>query len=156
MQAKKNICCFIGHKKVVNESNLKEKINNIVENLISNHNVEIFMFGSKSQFNDLSYSVITNLKNKYPHIARVYVRAEYPTITKEYENYLLQRYECTYYPKKIINSGKAVYVERNQIMIDKSDVCVIYYNENNLSNNGTRTAYNYAKSKNKTIINTFK
>ena len=40
-------------------------------------------------------------------------------------------------------------------MIDNSEYCLFYYNENLYKNksSGTKLAYNYAISKNKTIIN---
>ena len=57
-----------------------------VENLILNHDVEIFLFGSKSEFNSLCRDVVTELKGKHPHIKRVYVRAEYEEISEDYEN----------------------------------------------------------------------
>ena len=66
------------------------------------------------------------------------------------------------------NAGKASYVERNQEMINKSDFCVVYYDENyapprrrnsrrDLTDyqpkSGTRLAYDYAVKKGKEIIN---
>ncbi len=48
------------------------------------------------------------------------MRAEYPYINEHYKNYLLENYEDTYYPEKILNSGRASYVERNYEMIDNS------------------------------------
>jgi len=57
------------------------------------------------------------------------VRAEYPYIDEDYKNYLLEHYEETYYPEKIVNAGKAAYVERNCEMINSSSVCVVYYDE---------------------------
>ena len=91
------------------------------------------------------------LKEKYSHIKRVYIRAEYPRISKNYEKYLLKNYEETYFPKHIVNAGKAVYIERNYEMIDKSDICVVYYIPTEKS--GTGIAYKYAEIKKKKIIN---
>ena len=75
---------------------------------------------------------VTELKEKHPHIKRIYVRAAYQYIDDSYKNYLLESYDDTYYPLHIENAGKASYVERNQEMIDKSKYCVIYYDENYL------------------------
>ena len=67
-------------------------------------------------------------------------------------------------------AGKASYVERNQAMINDSDLCVFYYDENYKPQeckytkrcfttyqpkSGTVLAYNYAKQKKKEIINVF-
>ncbi len=83
------------------------------------------------------------------------MRAEYPDINGDYENYLLEMYEETYYPKRILGSGKAVYVERNCEMIDKSRFCVIYYESQiapTTRRSGTKIALDYATKHGKHII----
>lgn len=122
-------CCFFGHRKITETIELKEKLSTNIENLIVEHNVHTFLFGSKSQFNTLCYKIVTKQKEKYPHIKRIYVRAEFPYINNDYRNYLLEHYEDTYYPPGIIHAGKAIYLERNRKMVDKSAFCIIYYNE---------------------------
>ena len=76
--------------------------------------------------------------------------------------------------EKVYSAGKASYVERNQAMIDVSDFCIFYYNEEyqpprrkrtnrDLSTyqpkSGTRLAYEYAvqksKKADKVVINMF-
>jgi len=149
-------CCFLGHKEIIVNDLLIAKVKYIVEDLIVNKNVATFLFGSKSQFIDLCLEIVSEFKEKYPYIRRIYIRAEYPYITENYKNYLLGSYEDTYYPEKIINAGKSVYVERNYEIIEKSDYCVIYYNETVTESykreSGTKIAYEYAKKKNKSII----
>ena len=100
-------CCFIGHRTINETEQLKLKLYNIIEKLIIEENVDTFLFGSKSRFNDLCYELVTEIKGKYPHIKRIYVRAEYPYINDEYKKYLLQGYEDTYYPDNTIGAGKA-------------------------------------------------
>lgn len=83
------------------------------------------------------------------------MRAEYPIISSEYENYLLENYESTYYPERILNAGRSVYVQRNFEMINKSDFCVFYCNLNDDEKNkksGTRIALEYALKRKKNII----
>ena len=148
-------CCFIGHRKINETTELINNLNSIIEDLIVNKNVENFLFGSKSDFNGSCYDVVTTLKEKYPYIKRIYVRAELPYINDDYRDFLLKRYEETYYSEKIINAGKAVYVERNCEMIDSSDFCVMYYDENYTPyrKSGTKIAYDYAVRKGNEIIN---
>lgn len=149
-----NTCCFFGHRNIQNTDDIKNKLFNTVETLITNKNINTFLFGCNSQFNDLCYKIVSELKTKYPKIKRVYVRAKFPYINNEYRDYLLQSYEDTYYPPQIINSGKAAYVERNYEMINQSQFCVIYFDENNdQSKSGTKTAYKYALKKGRNIIN---
>ena len=118
-------CCFFGHRTIDETEQLKSKLNEIIENLIMNDKVDTFLFGSKSRFDDLCHELVTKLKEKHPHIKRIYVRAEYPCISDHYKNYLLESYEDTYYPEHILGSGKAAYVERNYEMINKSHFCII-------------------------------
>ena len=157
----KKICCFLGHRTIEASQKLKIDLSRIVTKLITEENVGTFLFGSKSQFNDLCYKTVSNLKEIYPFIRRVYIRAEFPDIDDDYKDFLMQKYEDTYFPDCIYKSGKAVYVERNFLMIDKSDICVMYFKEsyilqkNGMSKrkSGTGIAYEYAFKKGKKIIN---
>lgn len=159
---------FWGHRTVKDKELVKRRVYQVVEDMILTHNAKRFLFGSKSKFDDLCYEVVTELKRNYPYIERIYVRAEFPYIDESYRNYLLESYEDTYYPAGMENAGKSAYVERNCEMIDKSDVCVIYYDENYLPpkrknsrkdlfeyqpKSGTKIAYEHAVKKHKKIIN---
>ena len=95
-----NTCCFFGHRDINITENLKFKLNEIIEKLITQNSVGTFLFGSKSKFDTLCLEVVSELKEKYPYIKRVYVRAEYQDINEKYEKYLLRNYEETYYPPK--------------------------------------------------------
>ncbi|MBO5136205.1 MAG: hypothetical protein J6C17_02355 [Clostridia bacterium] len=161
-------CCFFGHRKIKETDELKSKLYNEIETLITYKKVHTFLFGSKSQFDDLCYKIVTELKEKYQHIKRIYVRAEFPYIDDSYKNYLLESYEDTYYPSKMIDAGKAAYVERNYEMIDNSSYCICYYDENYMPprrknsrrdltdyqpKSGTGIAFDYARKKELNIIN---
>ena len=153
---KDKTCCFFGHRKINETEELKSKLIEIIEKLIVDEKVYTFLFGSKSQFNSLCLELVTKIKEKYPHIKRIYVRAEYPYISEHYKNYLLESYEDTYYPEKILNSGRAAYVERNYEMINNSDICVVYYDKlipTISCKSGTKIALVYAKKMKKRIIN---
>ena len=149
-------CCIFGHRVIRESEDLKERLYSSIESMILNEKVDTFLFGSKSQFNDLCLDLVNRMKEKYPHIKRIYVRAEYPNINKQYENYLSERYEYSYYPSKLRNSGKSVYVERNFEMIDNSRFCIVYYEEKNdplCRKSGTKIALDYAIKKGKQIRN---
>ena len=166
---KDKACCFFGHRKINGTPELTEKLEAVIESLIKEKAVNIFYFGSKSEFDSLCLKVVTDLKEKYPHIKRIYVRAEFPYIDDSYKKYLLESYEDTYYPEKMINAGRAAYVERNYEMIDNSSYCICYYDENyappkrrnrrrDLTDyqpkSGTKLAYDYAVSRRLTVYNT--
>lgn len=68
-------------------------------------------------------------KEKYPHVKRIYVRAEFTYINDDYMAYLLKSYDDTYYPEKLHGLGRAACVERNCEMINNSKYCIVYYNE---------------------------
>ncbi len=163
-------CCFFGHRKVNQTNELICRLKKTIENLIVVKGVNIFLFGSKSDFDELCLKIVTDLKEKYPCIQRIYVRAEYADINDSYKNYLLESYDDTYYPERIRGAGRASYVERNFEMIDKSDFGVVYYNKNYVpssgrnstnaltdyqSKSGTKIAYDYAVKKGIEILNLF-
>ncbi len=166
---KEKTCCFFGHRKIEDTLELFIKLYDVIERLITEEKIDTFLFGSKSQFNSLCLEIVTALKKTYPHIKRIYVRAEFPYISKDYTDYLLESYDDTYYPEKMIGAGKAVYIERNCEMIDKSRICVVYYSPDYVPalrkaphhsihdtyqrKSGTKIAYEYAQKKGKTIIN---
>lgn len=136
------ICSFFGHRKIVETEELIQRIRNTVVNLIEKHNVKVFLFGSRSDFDALCHLIVSELKDQYPEIERrAYTcRSETCILEKERE-YWEGIY--SYFKKKEVHllgveqevehktkytSGKAQYVERNQAMIDDSDFCVFYYN----------------------------
>ena len=82
----------------------------------------------------------------------------------------LCEYEKEVEHKTKFTSGKASYIERNKAMIDASDFCIFYYDENYKppkrkykksdvfeyqQNSGTALGFKYAKQKKKYIINLF-
>jgi len=163
-------CAFFGHRKIIKTDELVDNLRNLIENLIVNYNVGVFLFGSMSDFYSLCLAVVDELKEKYPHISRVFVRATYPHVEKWYEEYLLKSYDSTFYPIEIANSGRLAYVERNNVRVDRSDYCVFYYDENYYPprrkeskksltsyqpNSGTRITYEYATRKKKVVFNIF-
>lgn len=163
-------CCFFGHRKIDKTLELIERLTREIEALIIEKAVSTFYFGSKSEFDDLCHKTVTELKEKYPHIKRVYVRSAFQHIPDWYEDSLLEHYEDTYFPEHMEKAGRASYVERNQEMIDKSDFCIVYYDENyapprrrnskrDLTDyqpkSGTKVAYDYAVKKKKEIINMY-
>ena len=153
-----NTCCVFGHREIEKSEELRARLGDIIEELIACEGVDTFLFGSKSRFNDLCYELVTAAKQKHPHIKRVYVRAEYPQISEDYRNYILQSYEDTYYcSEKAADCGKAAYVERNCKMIDSSRICIVYYTGQGTvgaRKSGTEIAFKYAVKHGRKIINT--
>ena len=171
MEYKRNeTCCFIGHRKLNITEALEKLLYETLTELIVNRGITTFLFGSRSEFDTLCLKIVSSLKEKFPFIKKIYVRAEYQYISEDYRNHLLKWYDDTYYSPKIQNSGKAVYVERNYEMINCSSICVCYYNREyqpprrKNSNkdlydyqpkSGTKIAYEYAIKKCDSVINMF-
>ncbi len=148
-------CCFFGHREINETVALKEQVSALIEHLIETEKVGVFLFGSKSRFNDLCYELVSLIKQKHPNIKRVYVRAQHPYISDSYKEYLLEKYEETYYPEKVIGAGRASYLVRNYEMIKRSDFCVVYYQPDFIpatGKSGTKLAFDFAISKGKQII----
>lgn len=160
-------CCFIGHRKIPDTQELRNNLQEILIDLIENGTV-IFNFGDHSAFNNVCYETVTKLKETYPQIKRVRFRTDYENADKYTMNFLLVGFEGSICPKGVGKAGKASYVLRNQAMIQKSDVCIFYYDEkyspadtkdkqNHLnghsSKSGTAIAYQYAVKIGKRIYN---
>ena len=153
----------------------------LIENGVSQ-----FIFGSRSEFDSLCHSIVTELKEAYPSIIRVAydTKSEASILEKDKERldaiytklfgkeFDLSAYEEVIKDEKMYVSGKASYIERNELMIDASDYCVFYYDKNykppvrnrskkyacglwTSAKSGTAIAYRYALRKKKKIINVF-
>ena len=162
-------CCFIGHRKINDTPELRERLRGILLKLIENGTVN-FLFGDHSAFNSLCYDLVTELKETYPDIKRFHFRRDYEDTDDYTMQFLLVGYDETICPKGVGSAGRASYVERNQAMIRESDVCIFYYDENYLPKrrkvsrrdlfdyqpkSGTAIAYVYAVLQKKQIYNIF-
>lgn len=182
IEIQQKFCSFFGHRNIEITAELQQKLKLTIEKLITEQHVLTFLFGSRSSFDYLCRIVVNEVKIKYPNIKRVAYTCRSETCMLESEKrkweniYLffekrdvnLVGFEEEYEYKTKYTSGRASYIERNQAMINGSDFCVFYYDENyqpeirkmsKRSNcyyqpkSGTKLAYNYAKQKRKNIIN---
>ena len=181
---KSKTVCFIGHRKISLDETGEERLKDIIEGLIVKENVRVFLFGSRSEFDDICHEIVTDLKAKYPFIERyVYtcssegcvLESEREEREKIYSSVLNREVHLLGVEKEVEFknkwvAGQASYVERNRAMIDDSTICVFYYDENYVvkerkrskrdltfyvPKSGTGLAYSYAKQKKKQIINIF-
>lgn len=150
------IIAFIGHKTFNSTDIFLDSARKYIKSLIVKEGADIFLFGSNSRFDELCYRIVSDLKQQYPHIRRVYVRAEYEYIDEQYRDYLLTRYEDTIYPPAVHNAGRRAYIQRNRYMIDKCDKLIVYYDESHKPAHrasGTALAVRYAIQKKKPYYN---
>ena len=73
---KNKTCCFFGHREVTH--NIKDKLIAIIEKLITEDGVTEFYVGHQGQFDNMVYSVLKELKAKYPQIRYTVVLAYMP------------------------------------------------------------------------------
>lgn len=155
------VVAFIGHRKIDDVFSVRNKLRKLVETLIVDYGANTFVFGSKSIFDDICYSVVTSLMYKYDNIRRVYVGAEFGDIDKSYIDYLSFLYEETLFPNSANKKCAALYLKRNEKMIDLCDTAVVYLDDSSLSyakahaKSCTKYAIRYALRKNKTILNVY-
>lgn len=156
--------CFIGHRKINVTAKLTADLTALVRDLVAD-GVTIFNFGSHSQFDDLCHEIVSQQQKQFPQIRRVHYCAAYENYTAAGCNDLYeQEIDC----EAALVAGKNAYLVRNQTMIDCSDICVFYYDQDYLPpqrknskrdltayqpRSGTALAFQYAKSKNKDVIN---
>ncbi|MGN0960742.1 MAG: hypothetical protein ACI4PF_00915 [Christensenellales bacterium] len=55
-----NKVCFIGHNKINVTLDLINNLKRLIFYLIKEKGINTFLFGSKSKFNDICYSVVKN------------------------------------------------------------------------------------------------
>lgn len=163
-------CSFFGHRDTPQTEELKQKVKETVERLIVEEGVDTFLFGSRSSFDELCHMVVTELKERYPNIQRIAYLCKHETAClagkgkdeqrkiKELtgRDVYVREFEYIESSSSRVNSaGRAFYVERNQLMIDASDIVVLYLIEKENRRSGVKVASEYAKKKRKVSFNIF-
>ncbi len=178
------IVCFIGHRNIDKTEQIKSQLKEVVTNLILN-GADTFLFGSRSEFNYICWSVVTELQHKFPNLKRIKYNAPHEvTFTSKEDREKCEQlftkfahkeahyadYEIAIDCEKSFRANKNAYIIRNQEMIDNSDVCVFYCRKNYLPpkrqqskrqlcdyqpKSGTAIAFAYATQKKKQIVNLF-
>ena len=117
---KNKTCCFFGHREVTH--NIRDKLTAIIEKLISENGVTEFYVGHQGQFDNMVYSVLKELKQKYPQIRYIVVLAYMP------DEHIKELYgEDTLFPDGMENVPKKFAIsKRNDWMIQQSGFAVCY------------------------------
>ena len=81
------VCCFIGHRKIEKSVELTQRVRAVINDLIENKGVTTFLFGSRSEFDDLCHEIVTELQKNNPQIKRIMYtcRSEYAVKKEEKE-----------------------------------------------------------------------
>ena len=146
-------CSFFGHSEINVTDSLKNKLKEVLEDMIKNREYGYFYFGGFGKFDDLCWEIVTQLKQKYPFINRIYCLSDYRHLRKnkrpawlrdeDYEEFVYLDLDNEYWYTRIYF--------RNIRMIEISDF-VIFYVERT-ENSGAYKAMKYAMKHNKCYIN---
>ncbi len=117
--------------------------------------VRIFLFGGRSDFDDLCYDLVTEKKNANPqlNIKRVFCFALDKQLRKPPRWYVPKEYEALECPTKDFDYWYTAIYYRNLAMIDQSDLILFWVEER--ENSGAYKTYRYAVKKHKRIVNLF-
>ena len=120
MDNKENTCCFFGHREVTH--NIRPKLTAIIEKLIAEEDVTEFYVGHQGQFDNMVYSVLKELKEKYSQIRYTVVLAYMPDV------HIKEVYgEDTLFPDGLESVPKRFAISnRNDWMIQQSGFAVCY------------------------------
>ena len=148
----KSCGCF-GHNKIEITEELKEKLKKIFEMLITQENIKYFYFGGFSEFDDLCWQIVTELKKTYTEIYRIFCLSDprHQRLSKRPRWIKDENYEeITYLDLNFDWWYQRIYF-RNCEMINRSDFVIFYVNHTERS--GAYKALQYANRKKKQIIN---
>ncbi len=129
MELEKNqTCCFIGHKAMIETDRLLEAVRIAVEKLITEKDINTFLFSGKTKFDNLCFYIVSDLKMKYPHIRRIKANVGFPIIGGDFSNVILEdNYDDVYYPGRYLNEKDMIYRgQTEEEIIELSGFCIIY------------------------------
>ena len=112
--------CFFGHRDVTHD--IRAKLQFIIEQLIAEEQIYNFYVGHQGQFDSMVYSILKELKVKYPHIRYTVVLAYMP------DEHIKEVYgEDTLYPDGLETVPRRFAIsKRNDWMIQHSGYAVCY------------------------------
>lgn len=151
---------IIGHRNLKGKGIVELRFLNVVQNKFPTDEELQFNFGSNSEFDTLIWKIVSKAQEDGENVTLVnFACGSEKPLLKDNKKEAQRWFDQVVFPENAKNCGRRVYIERNKALIDASDVMLFYFDENYspaFSNSGTRIAYEYAKSKNKKIINLFK
>ena len=137
-------CTFFGHREC--PDTIKPFLKDVLTDLITNHNIDMFYIGNQGQFDSYARSILRVLKTEYPQINYSVVLAYMPGKQSEYDDY-----SDTILPEGIESIHPRYAISwRNNWMLKQADYVVTYITH---SWGGAAQYADNAKRTNKTVIN---
>ncbi len=146
-------CSVFGHRKIEITENLKDSLRVYFRNLILNDNVKIFYFGGFGEFDELCWQIVTELKEEYFDLYRIFCLADERLLRASKRPRWLKECdyeEITYFQPKYDYWYSRIYY-RNCEIINRSDYVLFYITKTEGS--GAYKVFQYAKQKKKNITN---
>ncbi len=152
MSEKEKVCSCFGHLTVGITDELKAKTSNAIKEAIAD-GVRIFLFGGRSDFDDLVYDIVSSekAKNLQPDIKRVFCFPLDSHLRKPPSWFQRKEYESYDCPGKSFDWWYTAIYYRNCAMIEQSDLVLFYAEER--ENSGAYKAYKFALKSHKKVIN---
>lgn len=153
LSVEKTCSCF-GHFDVNITDDLVARTKIEIDKAIEN-GVRIFLFGGRSDFDDLCYDLVTEKRNANPqlHLKRVFCFALDKQLRKPPRWFIPKKYEALECPTKDFDYWYTSIYYRNLAMIDQSDLILFWVEQR--ENSGAYKTYQYAVKKHKQIVNLF-
>lgn len=113
-------CTFFGHRE--SPKSIKPKLREVLVDLITNRDVDLFYVGHQGQFDTYVHSELKKIKQEYPQINYAVVLAYMPGKRTEYDDY-----SDTMLPEGIESVHPRYAISwRNKWMLKQSDYVVTY------------------------------
>ena len=146
------ICSCFGHFNVDITDELTARTRIEIDKAI-NDGVRIFLFGGRSDFDDLCYDLVTEKRNANPQlgIKRVFCFPLEKQLRKPPRWFSIKEYEALECPAKDFDYWYTSIYYRNLAMIDNSDLILFCVEQR--ENSGAYKAYRYALKKHKCVVN---
>ena len=140
-------CVFFGHRDM-NCQQYREKLKQILTDLIKYEGFTQFYSGGRGAFDNLCAETIAELKKSYPQIKNTLVFSYLPPSNTDFS--LSPIYTDTLYALERYVPPRYAILETNKAMVDKADCLVVGITR---EWGGVWQAVEYAKRKKKRIIN---
>ncbi|MBQ3264341.1 MAG: hypothetical protein IJH07_01055 [Ruminococcus sp.] len=144
--------CLFGHRQIENVIDVETALQNVIENILTDHEYVEFLIGREGEFDILAASVIKGIMrnrdtgNCSLTLVMPYLRVGFEKNQPEYEAYYDNIELCE---ESAAAHPKAAIRIRNRAMVDRSDLCVFYVTH---QTGGAYQTMKYAESIDRTIL----
>lgn len=136
------VCTFFGHRNA--PKTIRSSLKSVLSDLIENKNVNMFYVGNNGYFDSMVRDLLKEFKKT--HNINYYVALAYIPQKKDGNDYT----DSIYFDELSLKPYRTRILERNKLMIEKSDIVVTYVTH---ITGGAYEFKTFAQKKGKTVIN---